>query len=94
MTATTSSAVRARSLPLVRSPSPAADMLTLGTALTASSLSITGGTLMLATNTTPGSGTGTSNVTLGSLSITGNGVLDVTNNHIIISFGSGSDPIP
>ena len=69
-----------------------ADTLTLGVGLTASSLSITGGTLKLATNTTLGSGTVTSNVTIGALLITGAGVLDLTNNHIIINYGS-SDPI-
>jgi hypothetical protein len=66
--------------------------LTLGTALSVGSMSITGGTLELAANTTLGSGTATSNVILTSLSITGNGVLDVNNNHIIITYGS-SDPI-
>jgi len=66
--------------------------LTLGTALSVGSMSISGGTLQLAANTTLGSGTVTSNVNLMSLSITGNGVLDVNNNHIIITYGS-SDPI-
>ncbi len=31
--------------------------------------------------------------TLSSLSISTNGVLDITNNHLIINYGSGSDPI-
>jgi hypothetical protein len=66
--------------------------LTLGTSLSVGSMSISGGTLQLAANTTLGSGTATSNVILTSLSITGNGVLDVNNNHIIITYGS-SDPI-
>jgi uncharacterized repeat protein (TIGR03803 family) len=66
--------------------------LTLGTGLSVGSMSINGGTLKLAANTTLGSGTVTSNVILTSLSITGNGVLDVNNNHIIITYGS-SDPI-
>jgi len=66
--------------------------LTIGTALSVASMSITGGTLKLASNTTLGSGTVTSNVILTSLSITGNVVLDVNNNHIIITYGS-SDPI-
>jgi len=66
--------------------------LTLGTALSVGSKSITGGTLRLATNTTLGTGTVTSNVNLTSLSITGTGELDVNNNHIIITYGS-SDPI-
>jgi hypothetical protein len=48
--------------------------------------------LKLAANTTLGSGTASSNVNLTSLSITGNGVLDLNNNHIIITYGS-SDPI-
>jgi hypothetical protein len=41
---------------------------------------------------TLGSGTITSSVNITSLSIIGNGVLDVNNNHIIINYGS-SDPI-
>ncbi|MGD0770711.1 MAG: dockerin type I domain-containing protein [Tepidisphaeraceae bacterium] len=68
------------------------DTITIGTALSVGSMSITGGTLTLASNTTLGSGVATSNVNLTSLSITGNGVLDVNNNHIIITYGS-SDPI-
>ncbi|MGA2442324.1 MAG: PEP-CTERM sorting domain-containing protein, partial [Tepidisphaeraceae bacterium] len=67
------------------------DTLTLGTALSVGSMSITGGTLKLAANTTLGSGTVTSNVNLTSLSITGNGVLDVNNNHIIVAYGA-TDP--
>jgi len=35
----------------------------------------------------------TSNVNITSLGITGNGTLDITNNHIIINYGSGADPI-
>jgi hypothetical protein len=66
--------------------------LTVGAALSVGSMTITGGTLKLAANTTLGSGTVSSNVNLTSLSITGNGVLDVNNNHIIISYGA-SDPI-
>jgi len=52
-------------------------------ALPNSSVSITGGTLQL--------GTGTGQAQMTSLSITGNGVLDVNNNHIIITYGS-TDP--
>jgi hypothetical protein len=66
--------------------------VTIGTALSVGSMSITGGTLQLASNTTLGSGSVTSNINLTSLSITGNGVLDVSNNHVIITYGS-SDPI-
>ena len=66
--------------------------LTLGTALTASSLSITAGTMALATNTTLGSGSATSNVNISSMTITGTGQLDITNNHIIIDYGS-TDPM-
>ena len=54
-------------------------------ALPNSSVSITGGTLQLAANT--------GLAQMPSLSITGNGVLDLNNNHIIINYGSGSDPI-
>jgi autotransporter-associated beta strand protein len=53
-------------------------------ALSDSSVSITGGTLQL------GTGTGLAQMT--SLSITGNGVLDVNDDHVIITYGS-SDPI-
>jgi hypothetical protein len=66
--------------------------LTIGTALSVGSLSITGGTLKLAANTTLGSGTATSNVILTSLTVSGTGVLDVNNNHIIITYGA-SDPV-
>jgi prepilin-type processing-associated H-X9-DG protein/prepilin-type N-terminal cleavage/methylation domain-containing protein len=47
--------------------------------------SITGGTLQLA------AGTGLTQMT--SLSITGNGTLDINNNRIIIDYGGGPDPI-
>jgi autotransporter-associated beta strand protein len=53
-------------------------------ALPNASVSITGGTLQL------GAGTGLAQMTL--LSITGNGVLDVNNNHFILIYGA-SDPI-
>ena len=54
-------------------------------ALPAGAVSVTGGTLQLAANT------GLAQVS--SLSITGSGVLDVNNNHLIINYGSGADPI-
>ncbi|MGD0767798.1 MAG: autotransporter-associated beta strand repeat-containing protein [Tepidisphaeraceae bacterium] len=66
--------------------------LTLGTALSVGSMSITAGTLKLATGVSGGSGPAiTSPIDLTSLSITGNGVLDVNNNHVIITYGA-SDP--
>jgi chondroitin AC lyase len=46
---------------------------------------VTGGTLRLATST--------GLAALSSLSITGNGTLDITNNHVIINYGAGPDPI-
>jgi autotransporter-associated beta strand protein len=49
-----------------------------------SAVSITGGTLQL--------GQSTGGETISSLSISANGVLDITNNHLIISYG-GSDPM-
>jgi hypothetical protein len=55
-------------------------------------MSITAGTLKLATGVSGGSGPAiTSPIDLTSLSITGNGVLDVNNNHVIITYGA-SDP--
>jgi subtilase family serine protease len=68
------------------------DTLTLGAALSAASVTVSNGTLKLATNLTAGSGAATSNVNLTSLTISGAGVLDVNNNHIIIDY-STSDPI-
>jgi autotransporter-associated beta strand protein len=70
-------------------------------ALPAGALSISGtGIVQLAANVTQGSQSAnapvtppTSNVNLTSLSITGNGTLDIVNNHIIINYGSGPDPI-
>jgi autotransporter-associated beta strand protein len=65
----------------------------LGTALSVGSMSISAGTVKLATGISAGSGPATtSTIDLTSLSITGNGVLDVNNNHIIITYGA-SDPI-
>jgi autotransporter-associated beta strand protein len=55
-------------------------------------VSITGGLLELASTISGGTGPApTSSVNIGSLTIAGNGVLDVNNNHIIITYGS-SDP--
>jgi len=66
--------------------------LTVGTALSVGSMSINAGTLKLATGVSGNSGPAvTSSVNLNSLLITGNGVLDVNNNHIIVAYGS-SDP--
>jgi autotransporter-associated beta strand protein len=54
-------------------------------ALPNGTVAITGGTLQLGTST------GLTQVT--SLSISGTGALDVNNNHLIINYGAGSDPI-
>jgi hypothetical protein len=60
-------------------------------------LTISGtGKVQLATNVTAGSqptATPASNVNITSLSITGSGSLDINNNHLIINYGSGTDPI-
>jgi prepilin-type processing-associated H-X9-DG protein len=57
-------------------------------------LSISGGTVQLADNVTAGTALAASNVVLTSLSITGNGTLDIGNNRIIIEYGStATDPI-
>jgi hypothetical protein len=67
--------------------------LILGAALSVGSMSISAGTLKLVSGVSGGWGPAvTSSINLTSLSITGNGVLDVNNNHIIITYGS-SDPI-
>jgi autotransporter-associated beta strand protein len=59
-----------------------------------SAVSITGGTMQLADNVTAGTPLGTSNVNLTSLSITGNGTLDIGNNRVIIDYSSpATDPI-
>ncbi|MGA2443573.1 MAG: autotransporter-associated beta strand repeat-containing protein, partial [Tepidisphaeraceae bacterium] len=56
-------------------------------------VSIAGGLLELASTISGGSGpAATSGVNISSLTIAGNGVLDVNNNHIIITYGS-SDPM-
>ncbi len=70
--------------------------LTLGVGLTASSLAINTGSVVLASNTTAGTWTAAhplSNVNIGSLTIAANSALDITNNHVIIDYGSGSDPM-
>jgi len=71
--------------------------LTLGVGLTASSLAINQGRLNLAAGTTGNSGwTSTnpvSNINVASLTIAANSVLDISNNHIIIDYGSGPDPM-
>jgi autotransporter-associated beta strand protein len=54
-------------------------------ALPSGPVNITGGTLRL------GASTGQAQIT--SLSISGNGTFDVNNNHLIINYGAGSDPI-
>jgi fibronectin-binding autotransporter adhesin len=60
----------------------------------ASAVSISGSaTMQLADNITAGTPYGTSNVVLSSLSIAGNGVLDIGNNRIIIDYTTGNDPI-
>jgi hypothetical protein len=69
------------------------DTLTIGTALSVVGMSITGGTLKLASGVSGGSGPAvTSTINLTSLLITGNGALDVNNDHLIITYGA-SDPI-
>jgi autotransporter-associated beta strand protein len=63
-------------------------------ALGQGAVSISGnGVLQFAPNVTQGNPPGTSNVVIPSLSITGNGALDVGNNHILINYGTGSDPV-
>jgi autotransporter-associated beta strand protein len=68
-------------------------------ALPTGALSISGsGEVQLESNVTAGSANptpppATSNVNITSLSITGSGVLDITNNHIIIDYTPGNDPI-
>jgi fibronectin-binding autotransporter adhesin len=60
----------------------------------ASAVSISGtGVMRLADNITAGTPYGTSNVVLSSLSLSGNGTLDIGNNHIIIDYTAGHDPI-
>jgi hypothetical protein len=67
--------------------------VTIGTALTAGSMTISAGTVKLASGVAGvGKPATTSNINLSSLSITGTGVLDVYNNHVIITYTS-SDPM-
>ncbi len=69
--------------------------LTLGVGLTASSLAISGGNVILAKGATAGTWSAAhpnSNVNISSLTIAANSVLDITNNHVIIDYGS-SDPM-
>ena len=74
---------------LIEPTSPTTSALPTGT------LSISGnGIVQLADNVTAGTPLGTSNVNLTSLSITGNGTLDIGNNRIIIDYSSpATDPI-
>jgi len=69
-------------------------------ALPTGAVKITGGTLQLADNVTAGSQSSNppatspaSNVNITSLAISGNGTLDIGNNHIMIDYTSGNDPI-
>ena len=68
--------------------------------LATGALTISGGEVKLATNVTQGSQSANtpvtaplSNVNITSLSIAGSGTLDIGNNHIVINYGSGTDPI-
>ena len=54
-------------------------------ALPNGAVTVTGGTLQLAPNT------GLAQMT--ALSITGNGTLDINNDHVIINYGGGPDPV-
>ena len=73
---------------LIEPTSPTTSALPTGT------LSVSGGTVQLADNVSAGTPLGTSNVNLTSLSITGNGTLDIGNNRIIIDYSSpATDPI-
>jgi autotransporter-associated beta strand protein len=63
-------------------------------------LTITGGNVVLVTSITAGSQSAnvpttppTSSVNISTLSISGSGTLNINNNHIIINYGSGADPI-
>jgi len=61
-------------------------VFTISTASTSlGAVTVNAGTLQL------GSSTGQATIT--SLAITGNGTFDVTNNHVLINYGSGTDPI-
>jgi hypothetical protein len=69
--------------PFTKSGSSNLIINTPGTALGA--VSITGGSVQL--------GASTGLATMTSLAISGNGTLDINNNHILINYGSGPDPI-
>jgi autotransporter-associated beta strand protein len=63
-------------------------------ALPTGSLAVSGGVVQLADNVSAGTALGTSNVVLTSLSLTGNGTLDIGNNRVIIDYSSpATDPI-
>ncbi len=69
--------------------------LTLGAGLTASSIAINEGSVVIASNTSAGTWTvaqPNSNIEISSLTIAANSTLDITNNHLIIDYG-GSDPM-
>jgi hypothetical protein len=66
--------------------------LVLGTGLTANEFIINEGLVQLQSDATAGTGNATSNINISSLVITGNGVMDINNNHLIIDYTS-SDPI-
>jgi autotransporter-associated beta strand protein len=64
-----------------------------GSNLALSALTISGGKVQVADNVSAGTPLATSNVNIASLSITGNGTLDIGNNRIIIDYAAGHDPI-
>ncbi len=66
--------------------------LTIATGLTAGSLSISAGKVQIAKNTSLSTTSPASNVNISSLTITTSSLLDITNNHLIITYGN-SDPI-
>jgi autotransporter-associated beta strand protein len=51
------------------------------------------GTVSIGTGATLALGSGSGLSTVGGLSVAGNGDLDISNNHIILNYGSGPDPI-
>ena len=85
------------------------DNLTLGVGLTTANLTITGGgfsnystsstaltgsLMTLAPGVAGGKGpSATSAITVGALNIDGTSQLDITNNHMIVNYGTGTDPI-
>ncbi len=66
--------------------------LVLGTGLTASQFIINEGLVQLKSGATAGTGNATSNINISSLAISGNGVMDINNDHLIIDYTT-SDPI-